>query len=181
MVQPFGLSTALSVFTSFMMVVAVHQRRLGIQGLAFFSWWLADLRKITTTGDWLDSGTSKVLCLSRSQSTEIHTDSEYRIHSNVLNSRSVRVYLSQERCQTISSVNQLQAHPRILVKTCLRLLGHMASCPYVIQYARLHLCSMKGWLKSVHPTQRHHMSIVSWYHKKSSPNSIMERHFSSMQ
>lgn len=54
----------------------------------------------------------------------------------VFNSSQARAFLPEGHFQAITA---LQGHPVATVRSCLRLQGHMASCIYVIQYARLYL------------------------------------------
>lgn len=92
----------------------------------------------------------------------------------MLDSRSVRAYLPQERFQMILNLTKHKADPKTSVRACLGLLRHMALCICVIQFARLHLYFMQGWLKSVYLSHRNHMdktvtvlheviSLLSWW------------------
>lgn len=79
----------------------------------------------------------------------------------VLNSTQVRAFLPEGRCQALSDlINQVTAHPLTTARVCLKLLGHMAACTYVVQHARLHLRPLQMWFSLVYSPARHSLDIV---------------------
>lgn len=79
-------------------------------------------------------------------------------------------------------ISRVRGHLLTTVHTCLKLLGHMAVCTYVVRHAWLHLRLLQEWLVSVYIPNRHNLdrmirvpvhirSSLDWW---LSPESVLE-------
>lgn len=81
--------------------------------------------------------------------------------SAVLNSICTRTFLLQERFQAlVDLIAGVFAFPLTTTRVCLRLLGHMAACTYVVGHARLQMWLLQQWLATVYSQSRDHLEKI---------------------
>lgn len=69
----------------------------------------------------------------------------------VLDSVQAMAFLPQQRLQVMQLIAlDLKTHPLITIQYCLRHLGHMVVCTYVVQHARMHFRELQRWLTSLY-------------------------------
>ncbi|KAG6925231.1 hypothetical protein G0U57_015111, partial [Chelydra serpentina] len=163
-VLPFGLSSVPHVFTKCMAVVAAFLCRRQVQVFSYLDDWLikgcsrakveAQVDFIRTTFDELD------LILNVRKST-LFPVQWIEVIGVVLGSTQTRGYLLEARFQALDNVIQsLRQFPITTARNCLNLLGHMASCTYEVQHARLRLRPLQSWLASVYWLARNSLERV---------------------
>lgn len=70
-------------------------------------------------------------------------------------------YLPHEKFQSVLKLySSLKTDPRTTMRSCLRLLTHMASCTDEMQDARLYLMGTQSWLKTLHKPNRHPLNML---------------------
>ncbi|XP_065406172.1 uncharacterized protein LOC122174245 [Chrysemys picta bellii] len=171
-VLPFGLSSAPRVFTKCMAVVAAYLRRQGIQVFPYLDDWLvhgrtkeqvrAHIHIIVHTFNELG------ILLNKDKST-LEPTQRIEFIGAVLDSRCAQAILPDNRFCTITGLIQgLKAFPTTTVRSCLTLLGHMASCTYVTRHARLRLRPLQTWVSSIYCPHRDSLNMVVTV-----PNSVL--------
>ncbi|KAG6938979.1 ORF I polyprotein, partial [Chelydra serpentina] len=151
---PFGLCTAPRVFTKCMAVVAAFLCRHHVHVFPYLDDWLvhgrsrqqvqADIEMITDTFYHLGIiiNASK-LVLAPTQSIEFI--------GAILDATRTRALLPEaRRLALVDLIINLHLFPTTTARQCLKLLGHMAFCTYVVQHARLRLRPLQAWLASVY-------------------------------
>lgn len=163
-VLPFGLSAAPRVFTKCMAVMAAFLRRQGIQVFPYLDDWLIKGRsrgQVETQVSFirqtfLDLG----LLLNKAKSTLSPTQ-QIEFIGAVLDSTHARAYLPESRFHAISElILDLHHAPVTTAQVCLRLLGHMAACTYVVAHTRLWLRPLQSWLTTVYCPARGPLDLV---------------------
>lgn len=81
--------------------------------------------------------------------------------STTLDLVTARVYVPTDRFQTMNDIiAQITNSPRVPVKTCLSLLGHMTSCTHVAPFASLHCHCLQAWLQSLYSPDYHPVNFI---------------------
>lgn len=57
-------------------------------------------------------------------------------------------------------ISHIKNHLLTMANTCLRLMGHMATCTYVVSHTRFHLWPLQAWLALVYIPSRHALDRV---------------------
>ncbi|KAM7182065.1 uncharacterized protein RBU57_000616 [Macrochelys suwanniensis] len=161
---PFGLCTAPRVFTKCMAVVAAFLCRHHIHVFPYLDDWLirgrsrqqvqAHMRMVTDTFNCLG------IMLNVSKSVLLPTQSIEFIGA-VLDANKAQAFLPEaRRLALVDIITNLRMFPTTTARQCFKLLGHMASCTYVVQHARLCLRPLQAWLASVYRPGRDSLDMV---------------------
>ncbi|KAG6926676.1 hypothetical protein G0U57_011602, partial [Chelydra serpentina] len=147
---PFGLCTAPRVFTKCMAVVAAFLRRHHIHVFPYLDDWLVRGRSRQQVQMHVqmirDTFSHLGIILNTSKSVLEPTQSIQFIGA-VLDATRARVFLPEaRRLAIVDLITSLRRFPTTTARQCLQLLGHMASCTYVVQHARLRLRPLQAWL-----------------------------------
>ncbi|KAG6932923.1 hypothetical protein G0U57_020331 [Chelydra serpentina] len=142
-VLPVKLSMAPRVFTKCMAVMAASLCRQQIQVFPYFDDWLIWGRSRDQVQSHVQLARNMFdqlgLLLSVAKSTLVPTQ-RLEFIGAILDSGLARALLPEARFQSLASIiRSLQNFPTSTARTCLCLLGHMASCTYVTRHARLGL------------------------------------------
>ncbi|XP_065267485.1 collagen alpha-3(IV) chain-like [Emys orbicularis] len=149
-----GLPGSPRVFTKCMAVVAAFLRKRQIQVFPYLNNWLIKGHSRSQVEDqvgfirrtFLKLG----LLLNEAKST-LSLVQRIEFTGAVLDSTQAMAYLPETRFQSLGDIIRgLRQFPTTTARNCLKLLGHMAACTYVVQHARLRLRPLQSWLASVY-------------------------------
>lgn len=163
-VFPFGIVTAPRAFTKIFSIVAAHVKHPGFIVFPCFD----DLLPVTKSRQEAYASTSIALCLPSSLGVSVDTEKSVLTPTQsldfsgaTLNSITARTYLPKNRFQTMNNIIvQVTNNPSVLVKICLSLLCHMASCTYATPFARHHFRCLQTWLQLVNSANHHPMNLM---------------------
>lgn len=140
-----------------MLVVTVFLGKMGIQVFPHLNDWLIkgqsnQLMEKQTAFIW---SVLKFLGLMVSeQKLTLVPTQRMEFIGAVLDATQFRASLSESRFKAIALVHSLRACPMIMARTCLKLLGHMAACTYVVQHAQLIMRPIQMWLAPIYVPSR---------------------------
>lgn len=150
----FGLSAAPQVFTKCMAVVAAFLRRLGVQICPYLIDWLVkdwSRAQVVSSVQHIQSTFKAPGLLVNSEKSTLCQLQKIEFIGAVLDPTQSKAFFPELPFQTILSlVTHLKCHPSTTAPNCMKLLGHMALCTYVVQHKRLHLRPLQTWLDSVY-------------------------------
>ncbi|CAM4700409.1 unnamed protein product [Lepidochelys kempii] len=163
-VLPFGLSTAPRGFSKTLAVVIAHLHKYGI---TLFPYLDDCLIKGNSYGETLQA-TCFAISLFHSLGLQINIQKstltltqQIKFIGAHLDSIQSRASLPYHRFLTITQlIHTLSVCPRTQARICLQLLGHVAATTFVVQYTRLHMRCLQGWLNSNFKPNRHTLGTL---------------------
>ncbi|KAG6936072.1 gag-pol fusion protein, partial [Chelydra serpentina] len=161
---PFGLCTAPRVFMKCMAVVAAFLRRQHVHVFPYLDDWLVRGRSYQQVQAHvqtvMDTFSHLGIIVNTSKSVLTPTQSIQFIGA-ILDATRARAFLPEaRRLAIVDLITTLRRFPTTTARQCLKLLGHMASCTYVVQHARLRLRPLQAWLASVYRPIRDDLDMV---------------------